>query len=728
MAKETYQIDNPTGGPPLNIPAWASEETMRNIATDIGVMSQIDKTLAKTISEFSKDLGEAFSKVTDSATADTAGNNETAAVTKNTTKQTKKLARKIVDSTSFMGNTERPLTSIVGALKEAGPAIGGALGQFFGPLGKAFGTMENGGISKLGSMIKKNGDVISDAAFMWLGWNVGKLEAFAEVQKQMIDNGAIIFENGKAFNELRLSVNASGVTYDAFSKTIAANGSAINAFGGNVSLGTRRFADFFGDLERSADALGDFGISNAELLQQTGEFLEYQRMVGGLTRGTMGLEDDLSTAFTQLQLETAGLASITGMQRSQLLANRLQITNVDFAAGLKNLQGDEKEAADEARKLFADLESIAGTTTPISTLSNALARSLAVANGNLSQLSIEEVAQAMNATDVAALKNAFGESIFDELEVAIQSGDTEAVQEVMFSIVNADLTRLGTAQGSISDALAGASNTLAQAMLQVQQTFGEISVEEYRQARLDAAAGLAEAGTSTKLLNDATKAFLQIQNVFTANMDTLATAFGGAADVVNDIIQYFNDNADKMFLRDDITDAHIEAMKEVLKVRAMGLSSTELAYYTELDPNGKKYEDALKLLQELENFDTSKITNELVESYEDRTPPEPRYFGGPVAANNPYIVGDGVNMSQAELFVPEVDGKILSNRELNDIVTEPLTDDVDSSIMEVNIQEEYKQAIATKKQTLAVLDKMRRYAKNKMMDDRLKAAIDASGA
>ena len=114
-----------------------------------------------------------------------------------------------------MGNTERPFTSIVSAMKEAGPAIGGALTLFW-TLGKAFAKMEGGGsgatggITKLGQIIKKNGDVISDAAFMWLGWNVGKLEAFSEVQKQMIDNGAIRFENGKAFNQLRLSVNASG--------------------------------------------------------------------------------------------------------------------------------------------------------------------------------------------------------------------------------------------------------------------------------------------------------------------------------------------------------------------------------------------------------------------------------------------------------------------------------------------------------------------------------------
>ena len=141
------------------------------------------------------------------------------------------------------------------------------------------------------------------------------------------------------------------------------------------------------------------------------------------------------------------------------------------------------------------------------------------------------------------------------------------------------------------------------------------------------------------------------------------------------------------------------------------------------DAQKQESKEANELLNTLENFDKTKITTELIESYSNRN-----YFGGPVTANNPYLVGDGVNMDQAELFVPEVDGKILSNRELTDLMTESLTDGTDSSIMEINIQEEYRQAIETKKQTLAVLDKMRRYAKNKMMDDRLKAAIDASGA
>ena len=105
-----------------------------------------------------------------------------------------------------------------------------------------------------------------------------------------------------------------------------------------------------------------------------------------------------------------------------------------------------------------------------------------------------------------------------------------------------------------------------------------------------------------------------------------------------------------------------------------------------------------------------------------------RYFGGPVDANNPYIVGDGVDMRQAELFVPEVNGRIMNNRELQDLVMGGLTDTQNNSTMENNLEREYLDIIETKKKTLATLQNLKKYAKNKMNDDKLNQARDVSGA
>ena len=209
--------------------------------------------------------------IADSTAKDTATTKAGTAQTKNITRKTEDFGRRVVDAASFMGNTEKPLTSMVGAMEKLGPAATAGIGKFFAGLGKNAGSL----LSSFGKGLQDNKGVISDATFMWLGWSVGKLEAFSEVQQIMIDNGAIMFEGTKSFNELRKSVNASGVTYDAFAKTISANNAAIAAFGGNVSVGTKRFQKFFSELELSADSMGDFGLSNAELLQQTGEFLEY---------------------------------------------------------------------------------------------------------------------------------------------------------------------------------------------------------------------------------------------------------------------------------------------------------------------------------------------------------------------------------------------------------------------------------------------------------------------
>ena len=217
MADKEFNID--VGGQNIVIPAWAQEETMLGIATNVRRMANIDSKLVNVVSEFSDDLGKMLGGIADSTAKDTATTKAGTAQTKNITRKTEDFGRRVVDAASFMGNTEKPLTSMVGAMEKLGPAATAGIGKFFAGLGKNAGSL----LSSFGKGLQDNKGVISDATFMWLGWSVGKLEAFSEVQQIMIDNGAIMFEGTKSFNELRKSVNASGVTYDAFAKTIGAN-------------------------------------------------------------------------------------------------------------------------------------------------------------------------------------------------------------------------------------------------------------------------------------------------------------------------------------------------------------------------------------------------------------------------------------------------------------------------------------------------------------------------
>lgn len=715
MADKFYNIE--IGGEQIQIPAWASESTMLGVAQELEQVGQIDGKMLQVLSQYTKNSKEIIAQIDKESRRDAREDQQDAAANNNLTKRTKSFGRAVLDSTSFLGDTEAPITSLVKTAKEVGGPFTRVVKRIFGRGGSAE-SMGNSASNTADNINNSNKEllgtkgVISDATFMWLGWNAGKLESFAKVQQQMIDNGAIMFESSWAFEQLRRDVNRSGVTYDAFAKTIATNGSAISVFGGTTSLGTRRFQRFFKDVQNAGDNLGDFGLSNTELLQQTGEFLEYQRLTGGLNRSIVGLEDDLTDSFTKLQIETAGLASITGLTRSQVLQSVVNIDNMDFAAGLQQLEGDQKEAADEARKLFNLVETVGGTSSPLSTLKNALARGLAFAQGDLSKLNLE-AQMAQFPEDLAALRLQFGDDFIKELENNIRDGNLAAVQDTMFDAMNDDIERFGTATGSVTDAVIGRGAELAGALTNIRQTFGKINREKLAEANAKASTALSEAGTSTQLINDAAAAFLTAQNAVTLPMnvlaDTLKYASGGIKSAIDFVTGANNEQA-----RESTPEEVLQQQRE----QTERLSYAEkLAIQEEIVGRGLS-NDMLGARLERERFFRENATSN----------PDNYFFGGNFEANKPLIMNDGVDMRQAELTIPALDGRIMSNREVQEIVNGDLTNDKNSSIIRDNMLREYKDIVEAKRQCVAQLENLKRFTKAKIMDDRLKNAIDSSGA
>ena len=719
MADKEYNINLPDGTQ-LQIPAWAKESTLFDVSIELQQMAKVDENLLKIVAEYSGDSKQIIQEVINNSKGGAANEQQETATKKNLTKQTKKFGRQVLDTARFLGDSKTPITSMVNAIREGGKPVMKLAGHVLGPLGKAFADFENGGLTAAGRAVGKHSDVITDAAFMLAGWNAGKLESFAAVQQQMIDNGAIMFESGSAFNELRVAVNSSGVTYDAFAKTIAANNSAITVFGGNVSVGTRRFQKFFSDLELSADNLGDFGLSNTELLQQTGEFLEYQRLTGGLIRNTADLEEKLTTSFTQLQLETAGLASITGLSRSQAMQAITQIQNVDYAIGIRKLEGEQKEAAEEARQIFAQLELVAGTDSPISTLSNALANSLAYAQGDLDKLNIE-ASMAGQSEDLAVIRRQFGDDFINELQTSIQTGDIANVRDTIMKAMQTDLSYLGTQSAANTDALAGRAKSLAGAMMEIQQA----GLDKATTDRLDAAVAkqaeaLAEAGTSTKLMNDATKAFFKLQELVTADMDWLAGSMEKAADAINRGVQYITGGNDGRTAGVNAERATIQDMQDMATAErdqweGYVEGTRETQQFFDDNNQGSQWDEYGRAIDEEGNLIRK------------------MYFGGQVNAGGTYLVGDSEGSDpnknpNVEMFHAPVDGRILSNRELKEVINSNLTQDNSSSILVNNLENEYKLILETKQETLQTLKNLKKFTKNKILTDRLNNARDASGA
>ena len=729
MADKTYNID--IGGQNFEVPAWASEGTMLNVAAELEQIGSIDSKMLGILSQYTKNSKDIIAKIDKNVQDDARQSQVDASANRTLTSRTKSMGRAILDSTSFLGNADAPLTSLVGAAKEVGGPLKSLVQKFFGRGGatEAVGNAVNGAAnatSRSAGFMDRHGKVISDAFFMWAGWNAGKLESFAKVQQQMIDNGAIMFESSAAFEQLRRDVNRSGVTYDAFAKTIAANGAAISAFGGTTSLGTRSFRDLFKTIKEAGDSVGDFGLSNTEILQQTGEFLEYQRLTGGLARGVVGLEDNLTESFKKLQIETAGLASITGLQRSQVLQAAIQIENVDYAAGLAKLQGNEKAAADEARKMFTLFEQVGGSS-PISSLSAALARTLAYAN-DLQDIDVETQMAAMANDDLQALKLAFGDDIINSLENAIKQGDIASVQDVLFGLAKEDIEYFGTFTGSVTNPIFAKTTEIANSLKLIQDVFGKnISGDRYREAIEKAEKGLSEAGTSTQLLNDAAAAFLMVQNAVTLPMNLLADTLKVASQGIKSASDFITGANNRQA---DYNETFSSRQATQIPTSAEDIANVDPMYSVIPYPTGtgiteeyakQAWEDAYGQTHNRDGSpkDPLGLGNNVA---------QPMFFGGPVSANNPYMVNDGVDMRQAELFVPAVDGRILSNRELQDVVNGDLTNDENSSTIKTSMIKEYQEIVEAKKQTLETMKNLRNVLKAKVRDEKLKAAIDASGA
>ena len=129
-----------------------------------------------------------------------------------------------------------------------------------------------------------------------------------------------------------------------------------------------------------------------------------------------------------------------------------------------------------------------------------------------------------------------------------------------------------------------------------------------------------------------------------------------------------------------ITDPDLQSAEKVAKDLGIDDSSEivdEDAFVVPVDlennednVEGVPNNNTIELSDEQENneIDTEEKTEIDTEGVEQI---ERRNLGGPVEAGQPVVVGDaaGIDSRSAELFVPDVDGRIVSNNELEDITT-----------------------------------------------------------
>jgi len=526
MAK-TSNIMLPDGST-IAVPAWASEDTMNQVVNYMAATNKVDQKFISVLKNTGGDidnLQESISKlvtgVKNSNTKEKKSQEDLEAA-----KSLRGAANTIVKASNFFGDSEKPLSGMVGAMGSLNSSLKGLDEDFLEKLMPE--------TSKLGGFMKKYGktvDVAADAGLAYLGWNAAKFEQFAEAQSKAIDAGAIFYNSKGAFDNLYTRTMKTGVTYSTMLDTVGQFGGTMTALGGSVSAGTDNFISMYGNLNKMTDQFGDLGLTNKELLVQYSEFAEYARLSGQLMGATADGGDKVNNAFTQLQIEAAGLANLTALGKSDAIRRQLgALTDPILTMGVSNLrsQGKEMEA-----KVVEDFTRQLGLVAPDHPLMqeflDAFTLEIGETSGNIDNFSLERRIANNNPQLLAAIQKSMPELITG-IDTMIKEGDLNSAKGQQFILTQ--LANIETSKEFMSSLQGGSVGAI---ILQLQASGFKISKdfdaflklsESDREAYFENTKKVLDvSGNSVVTMNNATTTFLTLQEKMTMPIQGTAEMF-----------------------------------------------------------------------------------------------------------------------------------------------------------------------------------------------------------
>lgn len=528
MADKKHNLN--IGDQVITVPAWATESTMEQVVGYMAATNKVDQkflTLMKGMGSDVKGLQQAISQVVTAVNTDSKTQKDIAKNEQKLAKGITGVGKSVLKVSSFFGNAEKPLTSMVGA---AGDLIKGMRGLDTGFTQRFFGAGTKLGefFEKFGGAIGDVADVGLDAALAYAGWNAAKFEQFAEAQKKAIDAGAIFYSSGAAFDDLYSRSLDAGVTYNAMLDTVSQFGGAMVGLGGDVSRGASDFVDLFGELNVAMNAFGDLGMSSNEMMGAYAEYLDYARRSGFLNRKLAEGGDALQRSFVNLQIEASGLANLTALSKSEAMRRQMQaLTDPLLILGTRQLEESGlPDRADVVRAVASQLGLFSEYGPELQGLLDSFNREIAETGSNVGNFDIR---RKLDTAMVANISELIGPNFLNDLNNLVRSGTMtaeEAKNFIMDSLLNAK-EQVNVSSGSQSE-IAQRQLALATEIMQIKQDFAGMAglTQEEREARMAATtSALGQAGRATVQMNDATTMFLQVQDAMTLPMQDTAEIF-----------------------------------------------------------------------------------------------------------------------------------------------------------------------------------------------------------
>lgn len=522
MADKKYNI--PVGDNAIEIPAWASESTLEALSNQSANAVKLTGKLMNTVTK-NKDLDDEIIEAVKTNTQ--IGINNADVNQKESKARTSLLvkgAEAVRDTAGFFGDSEKPLTSLVKVTETVVNKLKGTDGKLTAAASELDGPFKH----FMKTTGKQMANVAVDIGLAWAGWNAAKFEQFAEVQKSMIDSGAVVFDTADAFNELYTDAFQSGLTYKTFSETVANFGGTMVGLGGDVSKGSQTMMKLFKRVELNVDELGDLGLTNKELLNTYAGYIEVQRLTGSLDRQLANGGEELESSFQNLVMEAGAVANLTALSRSEAMNKMLSaLSDVNLAAGLTTLEDrgleDTAGVVEDLTKQLSLFQGI-GPSNLVDNIQLALARATSQFSGDMSNFNITQVLAGIDENAIALIE-AIAPNMLDDINKAVREAEAtngEISATMIFDILkSADLDKLA-ASAATGTLLGGAQDFQDTIILIMKNMAGLDGVElEEESERLKAL--YAESGTATVAMNNMSKAFLTAQEFITLDMQTLAS-------------------------------------------------------------------------------------------------------------------------------------------------------------------------------------------------------------
>ena len=513
------------GGEEIQVPAWASEATMGQVASYMAQTAKTDAMFHKVMKKVGGDLGELQAEISGLAKAtitDIKADDKSDTEQEKFTKKVVKASSKLDRAMGFFNNHEKPLTAMTDGVSKlaAGAKSSGGGFKFL----DKWTSGNNAVMAGLGTA----GNVAIDAFLAYAGWNAAKLEQFSVIQSKMIDSGILFSGGAAAYDELRKGIQDTGNTYLHLSNTLGTFSDGMLGLGDSVSSGSTQFVKYYKQLDETAESFGDLGMSSKDMLSAYGEFISFQRRTGQFHKSLNQGADEMNSTFIDMQIEAGAVANLTSLTRQEAMRASMEaLDDYGSAAQRELIKNGFPEAAEVQKEIAQGIKLMSEKAPSMQGLLDAYNIAAYKSVGDPTNFDMSAVLENIS-PGLEAQLTAMNVNIVEDIERMTKSGVAPAegfLSYIVNALSNADQKKLAAA-GNAGDKFSSALLTLGAEFSVVERDLGNLAdsqaiEDEIKTSKRD----LTESGKTVLAMNEMGEKFIAVQEALTVDMETTAGLF-----------------------------------------------------------------------------------------------------------------------------------------------------------------------------------------------------------